>query len=257
MTPEVPRPLPERFVLLDGCFNFRDLGGYPTANGGVVRRRILYRSDALHRLSPTGQDAFSLLGVATVVDLRTGAEVAQRAWQPPVAWPGLWLHIPLLDSTPDWKSYDPERFVAEDFATAHYLETVQRGAAALQQVLAVLSEPGTLPAVFHCAAGKDRTGIVAGVLLALLGVPAETVADDYALSEVATERWKASIAAGAQDDTQTAWGYVPPAMLVAEGRTMLSFLARIEDLYGSVERLATSIGVTGATLRRLHDVLVD
>jgi protein-tyrosine phosphatase len=218
---------------------------------------MLYRSDGLHRLSPAGQEAFSGLGVATVVDLRTSGEVTERAWRPPAGWPGRWLHLPLRDSSPVWETYGSEQLAADDFAVVHYLETVQEGAATLRQVLAVLAEPGSLPAAFHCAAGKDRTGIVAGLLLALLGVPAEAVADDYALSEVATERWQASIAAGARDDTQTAWGYVPPAMLVAEARTMVGFLAQIEELHGSVEGFVSSIGLADEAVRRLRDVLLD
>jgi protein-tyrosine phosphatase len=250
------RPVPDRFVLLDGCFNFRDLGGYPAASGRLVRTGMLYRADGLHRLSAAGQEGFAGLGVATVVDLRTVGEVVERVWRPPAGWPGRWLHVPLRDSTPVWESYSPEQLAAEDFAVVHYMETAQQGGAALREVLTVLAESGRLPAVFHCAAGKDRTGIVAAVLLALLGVPAELVAQDYALSEVATRRWEASIAAGARDDTQTAWGYVPQAMLVAEAETMLGFLARIEELHGSVEEFASVIGVDDATVQRLRDALL-
>lgn len=251
------RRVPERFVPLDGCFNFRDLGGYPTAAGRFVRAGMLYRSDGLHRLSATGQKAFAGLGVVTVIDLRTAGEVAERVWRPPSGWPGQLLHLPLRDSTPVWESYDPEQLAGEGFAVVHYLETAQQGAAALREVLTVLAEPGRLPAVFHCAAGKDRTGIVAAVLLTLLGVPAEVVAQDYALSEVATKQWEASIADGAPDDTQTAWGYVPQAMLVAEARTMFGFLARIGKLYGSIEKFASAIGVADVTVQRLRDALLD
>jgi protein-tyrosine phosphatase len=251
------RRSPERFVRLDGCFNFRDLGGYPSSSGRSVRCGALYRSDGLHRLSRSGQEAFLDLELATVVDLRTREEVATRAWRPPSGWQGRWLHMPLRHSTPLWESYDPERLAASDFAVIHYLETVQDGSAALRQVYTVLAEPGSLPGVFYCAAGKDRTGIVSGLLLALLGVAPEVVADDYALSQVATDRWQAAIAAGAQDDTQTAWGYVPEAMQLAERRTMLGFLTRVEERHGSVEAFASSIGITEATVRRLRDALLD
>lgn len=251
------RRLPARFVPLEGCFNFRDLGGYPTASHGMVRPRVLYRSDGLHRLSRTGQEAFAGLGVATVIDLRTVGEVSERAWRPPTGWPGRALHVPLRESIPVWESYSSEQLAAEDFAILHYLETAQRGAAALRRVLTVLTEPGSLPAAFYCAAGKDRTGVVAGLVLALLGVPAEVVGEDYALSKIATKRWEASVAAGARDDTQTAWAFVPAAMLVAEARTMLGFLAQIEELHGSVEEFASAIGVADATVERLRDALLE
>lgn len=62
--------LSERFLSLDGCFNFRDLGGYPTADGRTVRRGLVYRSDALHRLTALGNETFHALKIATVIDLR-------------------------------------------------------------------------------------------------------------------------------------------------------------------------------------------
>jgi protein-tyrosine phosphatase len=88
-----PEQQPDRFVLLDGCFNFRDLGGYPAPGGRAVRRGLVYRSDALHRLTPRGTRAFTALGIATVIDLRAPAEVSRRAWQPPPAWDGTQLHV--------------------------------------------------------------------------------------------------------------------------------------------------------------------
>lgn len=74
---------PDRFLLLDGCFNFRDLGGYPAAGGQTVRRGQVYRFDALHRLTARGTRAFTALGISTVIDLRAPAEVSRRAWPPP------------------------------------------------------------------------------------------------------------------------------------------------------------------------------
>lgn len=256
MTSDGARRWREQFVALDGCFNFRDLGGYATTTGQSVRQGMLYRSDGLHRLSSAGRDAFLALGVTTVIDLRTPGEVTERAWQPPAEWPGQWLHLPLRGSTPDWTTYEPAQRDAEEFAAAHYLETVAEAPAAVKAVIEVLAEPGRMPAVFHCAAGKDRTGIIAGLVLALLDVPANTVADDYALSDVATQRWEASIAAGARDDTQTGWGYVPPAMLDADRRTMMTFLSCIEMTYGSIERFAISIGVADTTISRLRRSLL-
>jgi protein-tyrosine phosphatase len=193
----------ERFVSLDGCFNFRDLGGYPAADGRTVRRALLYRSDALHRLTARGAEAFRALTIVTVIDLRTPAELARHAWQPPPGWPGQLLHVPLRQAIPDWTAYPSGQLDAPGFAARHYLETTERGHAAIRKVVETLADASRLPAVFHCAAGKDRTGIIAALTLALIGVPAEPIADDYALSDIATQRWEASIAAGSPDDTQT------------------------------------------------------
>ena len=247
----------DRFVLLDGCFNFRDLGGYPALGGRMVRRGRVYRSDALHRLTERGTKTFGRLGVATVIDLRAPAEVARRAWQPPPGWAGRWMNVPLRPTVPDWTTYSKAQLEAPGFAALHYLETCDRGRAALRTVIETLADPARLPAVFHCAAGKDRTGIVAALILTLLGVPVELVADDYALSDIATTRWEASIAAGGPDDTQTAWAYVPPAMLTADRETMTAFLARIMRAHGAPDRLATATGITSVTLRRLRGNLLS
>jgi protein-tyrosine phosphatase len=186
----------DRFVSMEGCFNFRDLGGYPVPGGLTVRQGRVYRSDALHRLTERGMKTFATLGIATVIDLRAPAEVARRSWQPAPGWEGRWLPVPLRPAVTDWAAYSATQLAAPDFTTMHYLETAEDGRAAIRTVIETLAETDRLPAVFHCAAGKDRTGVVAALILILLGVPAELVADDYALSEIATKRWEASIAAG-------------------------------------------------------------
>lgn len=78
-TAPAARTPPERFVALDGCCNFRGPGGYPAAGGRMVRLRLVYRSDALHRLTARGTEAFRALTIATVIDLRTPAELARHA----------------------------------------------------------------------------------------------------------------------------------------------------------------------------------
>lgn len=245
-----------RFVHLDGCFNFRDLGGYPALGGLTVRRGRVYRSDALHRLTPRGTQALSALDITTVIDLRAPAEVSRRAWQPPPGWRGKHLHIPLRPAIPDWTAYSKAQLDAPGFAALHYLETVKHGRAAVEAVVQVLADPARLPAVFHCAAGKDRTGIIAALVLTLLGVPARHVADDYVLSNVATRRWEATIAAGGHDDTQTAWAYVPPAMLTADPRSMTTFLDHIQHAHRTAADLAAVIGITGPVLQQLRGNLL-
>jgi protein-tyrosine phosphatase len=242
----------DRFVLVDGCFNFRDLGGYPAPGARTVRRGQVYRSDALHRLTARGTRAFAALGIATVIDLRAPAEVSRRAWRPPPEWVGKQLQIPLRPAVPDWAAYSRAMLTAPDFAAVHYLETLQEGREAARAVIETLADPASLPAVFHCAAGKDRTGIIAALVLTLLGVPARHVADDYALSDIATRRWEASLADGGHDDTQTAWAYVPPAMLTADRHTMTVFLDRIKQAHGTADDLAAAIGITGPAIQQFR-----
>jgi protein-tyrosine phosphatase len=245
-----------RFVDVDGCFNLRDLGGYRSTDGRSVGWRRLYRSDGLYRLTTAGWASFQSLGVATVLDLRTPGEVRQRPWTPPVTWSGRWLHLPLLQNSPDWSTLTGPELAADDFAANHYMQITVEGAVALRTAVEVLAEPGGLPAVFHCAAGKDRTGVLAALVLRLLGVPVDVVGDDYALSEDATTRWEASLKAGNQDETQTAWAYVPPAMMVAAQSSMLTFLRRIDVEHGSIEGFAAQLGILDATIGRLREALL-
>lgn len=253
----VRNPADRRFLTLDGCFNFRDLGGYPTGDGRVVARGRIYRSDALHRLSQAGRNALVDLGVATVIDLRTGQEVEERRWEPPAGWAGRWRHLPLRAAVPDWGGLTSEQACHPDLAVGHYQQTVIEGAAVLARIFAELADPASLPAVFHCAAGKDRTGIVAALLLRLLDVDLATTADDYALSEIATHRWQSSIAGGTPDDTQTAWAYVPPAMLTADASVMTAVLAWIDTEHRSVEDLLRPHGLRSTSVAQLRDHLLS
>ncbi len=253
MSDSIPPP---RFIDLDGCFNFRDLGGYRTADGGTVAWRMLYRSDSLHRLTEIGRAAFARLGITTVLDLRAHQEVREHAWAPPSRWRGLARHLPLQENISVWSAMDPAELAHPDFAAHHYRQIAASGMAALRAAIEALAAPGALPAVFHCAAGKDRTGVLAALILRLLGVPADTVADEYALSELGTARWEASLAAGNPDDTQTAWGYVPPAMLTAEKHTMLAFLRQLDGEYGSVDGFARRALLSPETLGRLRAALL-
>lgn len=241
---------------MGGCFNFRDLGGYLTEDGRTVRWRMLYRSDALHRLDSAGLKAFHELGIATVLDLRSPGEVAERRWLAP-EWQGQWLSAPLLSETPDWTATDPSALALDSFVADHYLHLAEEGSAALRDSLESLARPGGLPAVFHCAAGKDRTGVLAALVLRLLGVPAQVVAEDYSLSEQATARWEQSITEGHIDDTQTAWAYVPPAMLRAERESMRQFLRYLDRDFGSIHGFTTSLGVGEATVARLRSSLLE
>jgi protein-tyrosine phosphatase len=244
------------FVEMDGCFNFRDLGGYRTCDGEIVTRRMLYRSDSLHRLTAVGLAAFTSLGIATVLDLRTPTEVQQSSWVPPSQWRGQWRHLPLLERVPEWGAMDPRELAHADFAASHYRQLATSRATTLRVAIEVLAMPGALPAVFHCTAGKDRTGVLAALVLRLLGVPASTVANEYALSEVGTAQWEASLAVGNHDDTQAAWGYIPPSMLTAKPETMLEFLRQIDTEHGSVHGFARQLGLSQGTIDRLHRALV-
>ncbi|HEX3948055.1 MAG TPA: tyrosine-protein phosphatase, partial [Acidimicrobiales bacterium] len=172
----------DRHITLEGAVNFRDLGGYEAADGRRVRWRTLFRADGLSRLTDPDRAAIRQLGVATVIDLRTTAEVEGGRF-PVEEIPVGFHHLPLLDAMPD-----PERFeMAPGMLGVQYLEMAKDAAPQIAQALTIVAQRHAHPVIVHCAAGKDRTGVLVAVLLGLLGIPDQTIIDDYALSEQAMD----------------------------------------------------------------------
>ena len=242
--------LDERWVALEGCFNFRDLGGYETREGGRVRRGVLFRSDGLQQL--TEADVAHIrdeLGVRAVVDLRSEAEVdgdgVGLLGVPPIER----AHIPIFDS--QRREGQPE--LPEDLGELYFamIRYSRRRIARVLEHLAALDAP----AVFHCAAGKDRTGVVGAVILGLLGVDDQIIIDDYAF----TARNLDLIVARLRDSK----GYehvlpqLPAETLHAEPGTMASLLGRTQEQYGTMRDYALAAGVAESSLDRLAKRLLE
>jgi len=154
-----------------GCTNVRDLGGLPVEGGGTVRHRTLVRADSLTRLDEAGLRALDAYGVARVIDLRAEAEAASPAH--PYAGAPSYRNEPWLDVSLD----------ADATLVDFYLGSLDRNTARIASVVRSFVDAPAGAVVVHCAAGKDRTGIVVALLLLVAGVPRESVVDDYVLSE--------------------------------------------------------------------------
>src|SRR5262249_912886 len=154
-------------VELDGCINFRDVGGLPIATGAYVRTRRLFRSNALVGATAGDRRRLQELGVATVIDLRNADEVA---WSDDPVAPGATRHhLPLgglLGRGDGWERWRGPVYVAD-----RYFEVCQSGSASITEVFAVLTDPSVYPVVVQCSLGKDRTGVVVALLLRAIGVP--------------------------------------------------------------------------------------
>ncbi|WP_020694186.1 tyrosine-protein phosphatase [Reyranella massiliensis] len=170
-------------VSLKGGSNFRDLGGYRTADGRLVRRGTVFRSAHLGSLTNEDRSALSQLGVRTIVDLRGVSEAAET----PHLVEGVSCRIVGAHIEPGVG--DKIRGAVADgtasphlmmqFLTDHYRDYPRRCAPGFRTLFATLSDGEHRPLVFHCTAGKDRTGFASALLLTLLGVPWETVMEDY------------------------------------------------------------------------------
>jgi protein tyrosine/serine phosphatase len=244
---------PARRLTLSGCVNFRDLGGYATADGRQLKWRTLFRADGLSRLDEDDCDQLTALGLATVIDLRTVGELEERGRVPAEILSVEYHHLPLTDVLPPTDQLS--RYDEPAFVTARYRQLFTEGSSSLARAVQVLAEPDALPAVFHCSAGKDRTGILAALVLGFLGVERDVIVEDYALSGEAMGALLERIKAEYADAIEAIERYAPAVISVAP-ETMAAFLDAIEDEHGSFDDLAATLGVTDA-VQQLRDRLLE
>ena len=239
----------DRHVRLDRVHNLRDVGGYRTVDGHGVAWGRLYRSDSLAGLDGADLDRFRALGIRTVIDLRYPDEIQRNGRVPDL--PGLTFHNFSVEHRPyDQTMIDPAVEPAPFFAD-RYAEVAADGVVELRRTLEVIAA-ADLPLLFHCHAGKDRTGIVAALVLSLLGVDRADVVADFALSNLATGRFL--------DDRVARGRPIPPwpGFARAPADAMRMFLDGIDERYGSVRGYARrGLGLSEGTLDALADRLLD
>jgi protein-tyrosine phosphatase len=233
----------ERQIGFEGCFNFRDLGGYRTIDGRWLLPQRMYRADGPHALNPADVDKLRALELSTVIDLRTPQEVLDRGCYLAMLSDAVEFHLPLIDVLPD--PDELPNWLDPDVVACQYRNMLDQGEEAIAEALAILSDPSAYPAMFHCSAGKDRTGVLAAVLLGVLGVPDEVIVADYALSAGAMhlliEHYKQSY-----PDAGEQLARVAPAMVAAHPEAMAAFVEGVRRDYGTFDDYANAIGVGSA-----------
>ena len=232
-----------RHIPFEGPVNFRDIGGYVGTLGTVVWGRV-YRSDTL-ALTDADLEPFAALGIRTVFDMRGEIERKYTPNRFPSADPPAVLHMPLVSEDP---ADNPLAGISspdgEDFLEHLYLHILERSARNFGRLLSGLATEEELPAVFHCSAGKDRTGLVSGVLLSILGIPLETILDDYEMTGLyrTTEHVQATM------DRLGEAQNLPPEVVAGMLRTprwaMRSALTQVAERYDGFESYLT--GPAGA-----------
>ena len=222
----------------EGCVNVRDLGGVALADGGETRYGTLFRADNLGKLTDAAR-TLAEHGVARVVDLRWPEE---RAETPP---PGVdVVHVSVLgpyDPSVDdgWEDFAPARDTI-GYRRALYTRWLERYRSEFGRAIAAIADADG-PVVFHCQGGKDRTGIVAALLLRLAGAAPAAIAEDYALSERAFLR-------GGEDDRLY-------FLLATPAGGMARTLEDLDAAYGGVEEYLRGAGVDDERLARLKERL--
>ena len=246
---------PKRLIGLEAVHNFRDLGGYPTVTGQVTKWRTLFRADGLYRL--TLQDAQTVidLGVQTVIDLRTQKEVQTRGTFPVKQFPVNFHHLPIIDAT--WNDGDtPEIEDVVEFLVWAYREMLDHASEKFVDAIKLIAAQDVLPAVFHCAAGKDRTGVLAAFILSILGVPDEIISADYGKTVDGMKRlieW----AKVKQPDLADAYANMPARFAASDPRAMTIVLDGLNTKHGSVQNYLREIGVDEKTFATLRTDLLD
>jgi protein tyrosine/serine phosphatase len=244
---------------LEGADNVRDLGGLPVTDGGRTRYGVLLRSGTLQDL--TEADVAHLIqdfGLRSVVDLRLHDEAA-REGSALRAVPGV-NHHPL----PLW-SADPVRADAVAHTgmdvVDHYVAFLEGGCESIVAAARLFAAPGSLPAVFHCAAGKDRTGVLAAVVLDAVGVTAEAIVDEYALTEQRIEAIRARLARLETYRRMRAVAQARDARgrgsMSANEDTMRRFLHHLRATYGGGAGYLAAHGFTAVELAALKRALVE
>lgn len=242
--------VPARHIRLESAVNFRDLGGYPGAGGRSVRWRALFRADDLSGLTRPDRAVVRTLGIATVIDLRSRAEV-ERDRFPVDDIPVAFHHMPLVAALPAF-----EEFRRTDFFAAHYLDIARLAGDQIARALGVVADRDAHPVIVHCAAGKDRTGVLVAVILALLGVPDEVIAEDYALSAAAMDALVQRLV-GRLPDQRDAIMAVADVMLAAEPASITALLEGLRAEHGSIEAYAASHGAGPDVVAALQRSLLE
>ena len=244
---------PDRRVRLANVFNFRDLGGYPIANGGTTKWGRIFRADGLHRLAGDDLDLIDGIGIRTVIDLRTSNEISDRGTFPVEQLPVAYHHLSIIDATwtetgvPD---FEPTEQGGIDFLVWAYRDMLDQGADRFAQAIATLAQPGAGATVFHCAAGKDRTGILAMLILGGLGADRDVIAEDFGLTRSGMDRMRAWLA----DNNPQAlvdMNNRPAHMFGAHPDAMRQILTDLDEQHGGVRGYLSSIGVGDAILADL------
>lgn len=235
-------------LALEGTGNTRDLGNYDTLSGKRTRPGQFYRSDGLDRLTQGDQEILFDLGIRCVVDLRSREEAEKspdKLFRPEISY----YNVPMLD-----------RMASSGFQgalPAHMGEVYRellaesgRSFARVFQIFAAHADGGIL---FHCSAGKDRTGVTAMLLLSLGNVPRETIVEDYRVSEENNR----PIAAQQRAKIKEAYGVeLPQSLFASDPEEMEATLDYLEEQFGTAENYLLNQGVTEQELTIIKNKLL-
>lgn len=242
-----------RIVQFSEVLNFRDLGGYQTYDSRVTRWGTIYRSDTLQRLTESDLELFRELQISVIVDLRSPSEVRRLGRGLLESEPIRFINASVLPSE-EVRERPDDLLFDDDYLASRYLHYLDVGSESFVRAIQAMSVCESYPMVFNCYLGKDRTGVLAALLLGCLNVNRTEIIDDYALS---ASRVPALLDKLRQEPvTRKAFDRSNPLLFTAHKSTMSRFLDGLDERYGGARKWAISVGVSPTQLDSLGQILL-
>ena len=231
----------ERHYSFEGCFNFRDIGGYLNQDGKKVKRGLYFRAGRQDRMTNKDLAQLSDLNISTQIDLRKQEEVLDQGRGPLEDMGAKYINISVI---PEGGSEKLNKLVGDtSISGKRYLGYLEFGPTSWLRLFGILADEENLPVLLHCTAGKDRTGVSTAFLLSVLGVSRDIIEADYLLTNLDTERQADFI----ESTVGYPEGYNREKMISIAGvpkDAMKDFLDGVESKWGSVIEYLEKIGVT-------------
>ena len=245
MTEEITRRIP-----LEGCVNFRDLGGYPAADGRTVKWRRLFRSDSPNTLTEADVQTITVtLGVLSVVDLRSNSGTVNDG-RGLLALSAIGYHqFPLLERRGFLPPTSGEE--VDQRLTDMYQWILFNAGTLVAQAFTTLAQHVNQPALFHCSAGKDRTGVLSANILEVLGVSREDIVDDYLKTNDVIEGILARLHKMPGFESSTREGIMAPKGAIEK------YLDVTKSEFGGSEAYLRHHGVQQATIDIFRDSMLE
>lgn len=233
----------KRIINFEGAYNARDMGGFRTAGGGTVKSGLLFRSDELSGLTENDLARLDTLGIRTFVDFRSRKEIERSRNKLPRSARALELSIDGGDLNAVLDSVDENS--GPKIMERVNRSLVRKSGEVYREFFSLLARRGNIPLLFHCTAGKDRTGFAAAMFLSSLGVSREDIFRDYMLSAIGAEKKFGAL-------IEAAPRYA--SIVTARPNYLAAALDEIDASFGSVEKYLTE-GL-GVNLNEMRDIFV-
>ncbi|MBT3319804.1 MAG: tyrosine-protein phosphatase [Clostridia bacterium] len=240
-------------VKLEKALNFRDLGGYESSLGGTVKSGKLFRSDSLANLSDADIDIIIGKGIRTAIDLRTDFETSRGENRLKSADGATYYNISLMDNvhSNDYASFEKKM---PKSMKALYLDLLDNSAEAIIMIFDTILRRSANGVVFNCTAGKDRTGVIAALILDLMGVSHHNIVENYTATQQLMEPVFESVMKHYKDSTGRE---MPKYLLEARRESIVAFMSHLHNKYNGARDYLLDNGFGEEKIARFMNVYLE